>query len=149
MVTTLPCVLLTTIQLQTVAGALVKRYVWMLATRHLSWLCCNLPCRPVPSIVQMVSWVLSLTTVISAATLMQPLPDLSNWHYGGSTNIANEEVHIWRLFSKKSGKTSTYTFYTTPEGRPVRCVHVERSAVQTAVPQCKHWCSSCTKLAVV
>lgn len=49
-----------------------------------------------------------------------PLPDLSDWHYGGSTNIGNEEVNIWQMFTKKWGKTSTYTFYTTPQGRPVR-----------------------------
>lgn len=54
------------------------------------------------------------------ASVLQPLPDLSSWLYGGSTNIANEAVNIWQLFSKQWGKTSTYTFYVTPQGRPVR-----------------------------
>jgi hypothetical protein len=50
----------------------------------------------------------------------QPLPDISQWLYGGTTSIGNSEVHIWQLFERKWGKTSTYTFYTTPEGLPVR-----------------------------
>lgn len=49
-----------------------------------------------------------------------PLPDISSWSYGGTTSIGNSEVHIWQLFDRKWGKTSTYTFYTTPEGLPVR-----------------------------
>jgi hypothetical protein len=51
----------------------------------------------------------------------QPLPDISDWLYGGTTSIGNSQVHIWQLFERKWGKTSTYTFYTTPEGQPVRC----------------------------
>lgn len=54
----------------------------------------------------------------------QPLPDISGWLYGGTTSIGNSEVHIWQLFERKWGKTSTYTFYTTPEGLPVRCAFV-------------------------
>eukprot|EP00882_Tetradesmus_deserticola_P005396 GHRQ01005678.1.p1 GENE.GHRQ01005678.1~~GHRQ01005678.1.p1 ORF type:complete len:200 (+),score=73.28 GHRQ01005678.1:390-989(+) len=49
-----------------------------------------------------------------------PLPDISGWLYGGTTEIGNAPVHIWQLFDRQAGKTSTYTFYTTPEGTPVR-----------------------------
>lgn len=51
---------------------------------------------------------------------LQPLPDISDWLYGGTTSIGNSQVHIWQLFERKWGKTNTYTFYTTPEGQPVR-----------------------------
>eukprot|EP00879_Flechtneria_rotunda_P007527 GHRR01007896.1.p1 GENE.GHRR01007896.1~~GHRR01007896.1.p1 ORF type:complete len:555 (+),score=166.79 GHRR01007896.1:1913-3577(+) len=49
-----------------------------------------------------------------------PLPDISKWSYGGKTTINDNDVHIWQWFNKQWGKTSTYTFYTTPEGTPVR-----------------------------
>lgn len=55
-----------------------------------------------------------------APLLPQPLPDLSSWVYAGATSIGNEEVNIWQLSSRKGGKVNTYTFYITPEGRPVR-----------------------------
>jgi uncharacterized protein affecting Mg2+/Co2+ transport len=63
-----------------------------------------------------------LRVVCARGTLCcsQPLPDISRWLYGGTTSIGNSEVHIWQLFDRKWGKTSTYTFYTTPEGLPVR-----------------------------
>jgi hypothetical protein len=51
---------------------------------------------------------------------LQPLPDISAWHYGGETSIGNAQVHIWQLFDKQFKKTSTYTFYATPDGTPVR-----------------------------
>lgn len=50
----------------------------------------------------------------------QPLPDISDWLYGGATQIGNAPVHIWQRFDRQGGKTSTYTFYTTPQGTPVR-----------------------------
>ncbi|WIA34990.1 hypothetical protein OEZ86_013270 [Tetradesmus obliquus] len=49
-----------------------------------------------------------------------PLPDISDWLYGGATQIGNAPVHIWQRFDRQGGKTSTYTFYTTPQGTPVR-----------------------------
>lgn len=57
--------------------------------------------------------------------MLQPLPDISDWTYGGTTSLGNSDVHIWQLFERKWGKTSTYTFYTTPEGLPVRWERVK------------------------
>eukprot|EP00775_Hariotina_reticulata_P008341 gene8341-8525_t len=49
-----------------------------------------------------------------------PLPDISDWEYGGTASLHNAQVHIWQRFNKQMGKVSTYTFYTTEDGTPVR-----------------------------
>jgi hypothetical protein len=76
--------------------------------------------------VQQLNSILCLPCMSCAVNppspLSQPLPDISEWLYGGVTEIGNAPVHIWQMFDRQGGKTSTYTFYTTPDGSPVRCV---------------------------
>jgi hypothetical protein len=57
---------------------------------------------------------------ICCCCVLQPLPDISGWEYGGTASLHNAQVHIWQRFNKQMGKVSTYTFYTTEDGTPVR-----------------------------
>jgi hypothetical protein len=92
------------------------------------------PALPCISLLQVLCFVATCSTSLtccaclaaSRAVPCQPLPDISGWLYGGVTEIGNAPVHIWQLFDRQGGKTSTYTFYTTPDGSPVRCVGIER-----------------------
>ena len=51
---------------------------------------------------------------------LQPLPDISEWQYAGSTVLGNTEAHLWQLYRKQQEKVSSYTFYVDPEGHPLR-----------------------------
>jgi hypothetical protein len=50
----------------------------------------------------------------------QPLPDISEWSYAGTTQLGNTPAHMWQLMRRAQQKVSSYTFYTSPEGAPLR-----------------------------
>ncbi|KAG2488091.1 hypothetical protein HYH03_013394 [Edaphochlamys debaryana] len=49
-----------------------------------------------------------------------PLPDISHWTYAGTARIGNADATAWQLNDRHGEKTASYTFYTAPNGWPVR-----------------------------
>lgn len=49
-----------------------------------------------------------------------PLPDISGWTYAGSTTLNNAQALVWQYSVRHGEKTATYTFYTAPNGWPLK-----------------------------
>ncbi|KAG2424481.1 hypothetical protein HXX76_014533 [Chlamydomonas incerta] len=49
-----------------------------------------------------------------------PLPDIRAWTYAGTAQVGNAQALVWQLSEKHGDKTAAYSFYTAPNGWPLR-----------------------------
>lgn len=64
------------------------------------------------------------------ATAKPVLPDISDWVFAGDLTLDGVPSHLWRTQSKDGDLISTYTFYTSLQGAPLRLHMFGRNVIE-------------------